>query len=84
MRHYSNTTEGIKQCIRDQFGREAEPISVERISHEGEFGGEVTGVFLLTTNDDHKYKLILAGTQSVSFFENPKFSWDEIIDIKEM
>ena len=84
MRHYSNTTAGIKQCIKEQFGREAEPINLEGISQEGEFGGEVTGVFLLTTNDGHKYKLSLAGTQSVSIFEKPKNSWDEIINIKEM
>ncbi len=84
MSHYTHSTEGLQEILRDRFGRESKPIKIEPISQEGEFGGKIIGEYYLTTDDSHCYKLKLSGTQEVSFFANPKNFWEEIIDIEEV
>ena len=42
MRHYANTREGLQQCVKDQFGRNVEPVSIEPVSLSGDLGGDIT------------------------------------------
>lgn len=84
MRHYANTREGLQQCVKDQFGRNVEPVSIEPVSLSGDLGGDITGVYHLTSNDNRKYELTLSGTQHVTIFANPLNDWSVITDIKEI